>query len=297
MAKVVTFMEAAEAYRHRLHVEGRLNIDTERRIEEFVNLFKNRDICTINGVDVHEYRSGLLADGRSKNPSTIARNLNVLAAILNNAKYIGLVKDVIRVRRPKVSDMRTFHLELDEIPKIIEYVRVHYSPLSAFSLLLMIDTGARFGEAMNMRWCDIGSDWIRICERQTTGTRSKTKPRLVPTSPRLLRFMQQHGIVPDPTLDKPTDAILFSRFGWGATVISRHLKAALRQAAAENGVSNSSKLRLHDLRHTFAYLCGSAGADLADIKDLMGHDNINVTLRYRGFIKARAREIIKKGME
>lgn len=36
----------------------------------------------------------------------------------------------------------------------------------------------------------------------------------------------------------------------------------------------------HDLRHTFASWARIAGADLADIKDALGHSNVSVTMRY-----------------
>lgn len=49
------------------------------------------------------------------------------------------------------------------------------------------------------------------------------------------------------------------------------------EAKAAAGVEN---LRFHDLRHTFGSWARQAGADLADIRDDMGHSNISMTLRY-----------------
>lgn len=47
-------------------------------------------------------------------------------------------------------------------------------------------------------------------------------------------------------------------------------------------------MRVHDLRHTFAYLTAKAGADIGDLQYLLGHEDISQTMRYRGFIQSRA---------
>lgn len=49
--------------------------------------------------------------------------------------------------------------------------------------------------------------------------------------------------------------------------------AALKAAGLEG-------FRFHDLRHTFASWARIAGADLADIKDALGHSSVAVTMRY-----------------
>ena len=50
------------------------------------------------------------------------------------------------------------------------------------------------------------------------------------------------------------------------------------------------------MRHTYAYLCASAGADIGDLKELMGHRSVMMTMRYRGFVKNRAADAVRQGM-
>ena len=73
-------------------------------------------------------------------------------------------------------------------------------------------------------------------------------------------------------------------------VASATLGNILKKACDELGYE---RIRLHDLRHTFAYLTAKAGADLGDLKYLMGHSDIAMTLRYRGFIPSRASSSVR----
>jgi integrase len=52
---------------------------------------------------------------------------------------------------------------------------------------------------------------------------------------------------------------------------------AFRRAVVEAGIEN---LRLHDIRHDFATKLRRAGTGIDVIKELLGHSNISVTMRY-----------------
>ena len=75
-------------------------------------------------------------------------------------------------------------------------------------------------------------------------------------------------------------------------VLSKKLNSILR--ALLRGIGVSRNVRVHDLRHTFAYLLAQSGADLGDIQLLMGHKDISQTMRYRGWIRSRAEKHISK---
>ena len=55
------------------------------------------------------------------------------------------------------------------------------------------------------------------------------------------------------------------------------------QKAHEEALKKSKikpSFRLYDLRHTFGSRSAMAGVDLATLKELMGHSNISITMRY-----------------
>ncbi len=52
--------------------------------------------------------------------------------------------------------------------------------------------------------------------------------------------------------------------------------------------------RLYDLRHTFGSRAAMAGVDLATLKELMGHSNISITMRYVQPTPEHKQEAVRK---
>ena len=282
------FSEAAERYRRRLKMDGRLSLDTERRLETLEKEFGLREVRSITAEEVQAY---VYAKYSCKKPGTINRNLSVLKAVLSVALEEGMIttKPVIKLR--KVSDARNTHLEAREIMPVVNAIREEDGPLMGFVVLLLIDTGMRFGEMLRLVWGDLQRDWITV---RSTG-KGKTKARRIPTSPRLLQYMSEYGILPYEG-DGPNTPVVLSRWTERPTTIGRRITSSLRKACVSTGAMCGDEIKPHDLRHTFAFICASSGADLGDIKELLGHDNISMTMRYRGFVQVRAAEAIRKGM-
>lgn len=288
VTKPTMFQEAALAYRQRLRAEGRLGPDTDRRIFALEVAFRGVALCDITPRKIQDYFATRYVGA---SPGTVNRNMNVLSAILGVAAEEGLVLTKPRVKRWKHSDAREVHLELDEVMPVVNWVRDNRGLLAGFCILLLIDTGMRFGEMLRLRWGDLQEDWITVRK----GKSGKTIARKVPTSPRLLEYMVENAIL--PTFEDGHEVLVVaSRWSENPTTIGRALNVFLREACNAVNARCKEDVRVHDLRHTFAFLCASAGADLADIKELMGHSTINMTMRYRGFVKTRAADVIRRGM-
>ena len=54
-----------------------------------------------------------------------------------------------------------------------------------------------------------------------------------------------------------------------------------------------SSFRWHDLRHTFGSRLAQAGVSLIAIKELMGHSDIRVTLRYAHLMQSNLKDAIR----
>jgi integrase len=77
---------------------------------------------------------------------------------------------------------------------------------------------------------------------------------------------------------------------WNIDTLGNRLQIVMDTIVEETGLP---RLRVHDLRHTFAFLVAQKGGDLGDLQYLMGHTNIAMTMRYRGFIPSRSMDVVK----
>jgi len=155
---------------------------------------------------------------------------------------------------------------------------------------LLYETGMRVGEALavqadDVHLNDMDGGYIRVVGK---GDRERIVPLIdAPRSLRLLRPMikpSKTGVVPIGPLfrgavskggrmGEPLDyTTAFYHF-------ERYL-AAGRRARPEIFAAESAPITIHRLRHTYATERLRAGVSLAAVRKLMGHQNLQTTLRY-----------------
>ena len=77
---------------------------------------------------------------------------------------------------------------------------------------------------------------------------------------------------------------------WGRydrAILRKSLKAACRAEALARGIPVPPAIRSYDLRHSIATALLRAGADLADVQDMLGHTTTRMTRRYAPFQRAK----------
>ncbi|MCB2226190.1 MAG: site-specific integrase [Desulfarculaceae bacterium] len=138
-----------------------------------------------------------------------------------------------------------------ELPSVITAVR------------LLIFTGCRLSEILNLRWADV--DWERGALRLED---SKTGPRLIPLGQASLELLENtEREAGNPFVcpgARPMRPLVNLQRPW----------RRIRQRAGLEDV------RLHDLRHSFASVGAGAGMSLPVIGKLLGHSQAQTTMRY-----------------
>ena len=126
---------------------------------------------------------------------------------------------------------------------------------------LLLLTGCRQGEIVNLRWAEVHGDMLSLAD-------SKTGPRTVPLNSQARRVLDRQPrtgspfVFPsprDPTRPRSRELALWTR--------------VRREAGIED-------VRLHDLRHTMASHAVMNGVPVPVVSRLLGHSNVRMTLRY-----------------
>ena len=133
--------------------------------------------------------------------------------------------------------------------------------------ITLLHTGLRFGEACSLTWRDVD---LKGAMLTVTGITTKTNTtRYIPLNKTVLDCLQAWQ-----PKDVDLDAYVFAGKD-GARVVD--IKTAWKALMTAAKVSN---FRVHDLRHTFASKLVQAGVDLNTVRELLGHSDIKMTLRY-----------------
>jgi integrase len=234
---------------------------------------------TLNALYAELLRCGRLKGrGEGLSPTTVRRVHATLRRAFRDAVRWGLLEknpvescDPPRLARTDV--MRTW--SLDELRAFLKLTR---DDEWAVLWLLLATTGMRRGEALGLRWSDVDLRTSVISIRQTIVLVGHRPLVAEPKSARSRRV-----IVLDT---RTTDA--FERLRQNATArefVFRttdgepiHPAAVSRRFREIVDGSPLPRIRLHDLRHTFATLALQAGIHPKIVSERLGHSTIALTL-------------------
>ncbi len=236
-------------------------------------------LADLQAEDVREQVRRLSERGAS--PASIAGILTTLRAALELAVSDGTIaRNVARhVRAPaQEDDPGAEALTADEARRILA-VDSPYRPLWA----VLLGTGIRRGEALGLRWTDVGHDTITIEQSIRRGLAGPTKSRAGRRTVAMPAFVRA-------ALDSlPRDAILVFHRPDGRPLAQSTVAWHWAQTCRAAGLPPT---RLHNLRHTAATILLSTGASLDDVKRMLGHSSIAVTSDIYGHrSEERSREL------
>ncbi|MCX6539159.1 MAG: site-specific integrase [Acidobacteria bacterium] len=135
-------------------------------------------------------------------------------------------------------------------------------------VIMLLHTGLRFGEACGLTWRDVDLTGALLTVRGETSKSSKT--RYVPLNKTVADVLKAWQ--PDPA-----DGYVFPGEDGGRLV---DIKTAWKNLLTSVIGTPIAGFRVHDLRHTFASKLVQAGVDLNTVRELLGHADIKMTLRY-----------------
>ncbi len=153
--------------------------------------------------------------------------------------------------------------------------------------LVSFQTGMRMGEIFNLKWQDI--DRVHGVMHIRNPKNNETRQAYI--TPKL------SGMLKGLEVNKTTvaDFVFVSRNGKKINQLSFTFNRAVDRLGLNEGVTDrQNKFVPHSLRHTFASWLAMQGETLLTIKELMGHKDIETTMRYAHLIPDQKRAAVMK---
>jgi integrase len=289
--KILTFKEYSELWL-RSDVPALCKKSTGENYRGFLNkhilpVFGNLKVTDINRGKVKNFLLEMVGAGYSK--SYAGQFKNVISGVLNKAlddeviqanPALQLGKNFLKVKDNK-DTINT--LTIEELRQLLDTVERHFSgdyPL----FLLLARTGLRIGEALALKWDDIDFNGrsIEVCRgfyRNRISKPKNGKTRLVDMRLQLTKTLKAHelsckkkglalglGELPEYVFTNKHGRLI-NLYEWRKKIFYKVIKKA-----------GTIKIRIHDLRHTYATLRISKGDNVADVSNQLGHHSVKFTM-------------------
>ena len=219
----------------------------------------NKKLSDIKPIDIERYRRKRQQDGRSD--VTINRELSFLRNLFNMAiKWDRATTNPVReVKFAKEDNGRIRFLTRDEEERLLAACKKPLKPV----VVTAIHTGFRVSELLSLTWSDVDFERRRVQVRAAYAKNGES--RSIPMNEVLTGTLEAIRI--------SDGAVFRNRTGAPYRCIRTAFENAVKRAEIDD-------FTFHDLRHTFASRLVMAGVDLPTVKQLMGHKDIEMTLRY-----------------
>lgn len=248
MARQTKRSHADDESKLRLHMLGR---------------FGNLKLHEIGTHDIQTYIGEIAA---SHTPATANRHYALLSRMFKLAMVWGLIDrtpcgGVSKFRETKKKER---FLTPAEIARFSAAMDAEKNQVAASALRLLLLSGLRRNEVLRARWDQVDLDAAMIYLPHTKAG----KPRHVVLNSAALALVKglpsrgrSRWLFPQARADKPIDNP------------TKTFMRLLERAGIE-------RIRIHDLRHSFASTAINAGASLFEVQALLGHSSPQMTMRY-----------------
>ena len=248
-----------------------------QRVNYWCQVFGDRIMTDIDIFDLREHIDNMTDEGQRA--TTINRKKAVLSSVYKFALSRGYV-DVNIVRNVVIDDdtkRRDRVLTDGERQKLIQACQESHWDKLYLLVLMAMTTGARKGELMNLRWCDVSfKDNTGYLGDSKNGTSRELY--FAPVVMTELKRFQEVGIgLIFPSDEKPSQPMDF-RKAWSKALRTANISE--KDILNTDGSVKLEKFTFHCLRHGFCSALSDSGKEINQIAKLAGHKSIQTTMRY-----------------
>ena len=274
--KPYTFNELAEEYLN--WCKGRqasYNVKKYIIPKEFEKRFKGMPLNKFNSILIEKLQTECMA--KNYKPAYTNKIVTILKHMFTKALEWDMIdkatlEKIRKVKLLKGEIKRLRYLSEEEAERLVFNCEPYLKPI----VITALNTGMRRGEIFGLTWDRVDlKNRIILLDKTKNGERREIpiNDTLLQALSGIVRRLDCNYVFYNPNTLKPFDNI------------KRSFASALRK-------SHILDFHFHDLRHTFASRLVMAGVDLITVKELLGHKDIKMTLRYSHLSQAHVRQAI-----
>jgi len=212
---------------------------------------KDRKLSSLTNASIMDYRAKRRGEGLQ--PHSVNREITILrAAMRHAAEFHSVTIPMLHWEKLKSDEPapRQRYLTFEQWGTLLDVAHPSIKPI----LICAVTTGLRKANILTMDW-----QQVRLSAKRIAMTVKGGKIHEVRITPLLAAALS--------TMPKRKGRVFDTRN------FEKRWRAAVKAAELVD-------FRFHDLRHTFASWARQSGADIADVKEALGHSDISMTMRY-----------------
>lgn len=214
-----------------------------------------------------------LEEERQMSGSTLNRVISAVSTVLNHCETMGVINFTPpKFKRRKEGEHRLTWFTKEEVEQMYHAALDPFARDDVAAITVVAAyTGMRQGELLKLRTQDIdlGTGQVYIGGRSGFETKGKNF-RAVPIHERIRPIFHQRC-----EYAKRSDLVFGDDWPSGKDQLIRSFKKVRNYA-----IKKDDSWTFHSLRHSFATWCAEAGVPMRTLMGLMGHANVETTLRY-----------------
>ncbi len=248
--------------------------------------------------DWHLVRFKSLREAEGLSPLTIKHNFQGIRSTVQWAKDHGYKTSHLTYPKMKMPKHRLRYLSLDEEKRFLQELdptrdipfRQPYAARPKLEnqkrqdmydlVVLLLDTGARYGEIANILWSRIDLE-----NRTINLWRPKVRNESI-----IYMTSRVHAILTRRSADRQGEHVFCNEKGEARGYAAKGIRLCIKNAGLED-------FKIHDLRHTAASRLIQNGMSLYEVAQILGHTDVQTTQRYAHLaqvdVSKRARDIME----
>jgi len=241
----------------------------EKTIKAFESSFPmlmDFQLSDINAWEIEKWRNKRLADGVK--PATTNRQINTIKGCLSRAVEWGAIDshDLNKVKTLTVDNSKVRYLSKDEEARLRENLQSCDTNFLEVIVLLALNTGMRKGELLSLEWNHVNFEnkILTVDFQNAKSGNTRHLPLNTQAFNALKEWQEKTDKISFVFKDKNHLPLKDFPYIWGELLDKAQI----------------TNFRFHDLRHHFASKLVMASVDLNTVRELLGHSDLKMTLRY-----------------